>query len=129
MGLRPTQRTLAVLRDRGMEVAIVEKWNAHVGPHGIRQDLFGIIDILALDGINGIIGVQSCGQAFSEHHKKLTEERAQQTIAWLSTKGCRLELWGWRKVKLKRGGKAVRWRPRMRTYFLDDDGEIAWASE
>lgn len=44
-GLSPTQRTLRAQRDRGLVCAIVEKWNMHAGPFGIRQDLFGIIDV------------------------------------------------------------------------------------
>lgn len=117
--LTPTQRTLRALRARGLVCAIVEKWNQYAGPHGIRQDLFGIIDVLAL-GPEGVIGVQSCGNAFSDHWKKLTVERAEETSAWLSTPSCTLELWAWRKVKLKRGGLAVRWEPRVQVITLDD---------
>ena len=112
-GLSPTQRTLRELRSQGRVCAIVEKWNAFVGPHGIRQDLFGIIDVIALDPERGVVGVQSCGSSFSEHLDKLLNERTQECIDWLETPGTVLELWGWRKVKLKRGGKAVRWKPRM----------------
>jgi len=112
-GLSPTQRTLRELRSQGRVCAIVEKWNSFVGPHGIRQDLFGIIDVIALDPERGVVGVQSCGSSFSEHLDKLLNERTQECIDWLETPGTVLELWGWRKVKLKRGGKAVRWKPRM----------------
>lgn len=122
VSLSPTQRTLRALRDQGRVCAIVEKWNQHVGPHGIRQDLFGIIDVLALDPERGVIGVQSCGEAFAAHERKLLEERTIACIDWLSTPGTALELWGWRKVKLKRGGKAVRWSPRVRVFTLDDFG-------
>lgn len=116
----PTQRTLRALRSRGLVCAIVEKWNQYVGPHGIRQDLFGIIDVLALDPQSGMIGVQSCGQSFSAHHRKLTEDRYQESTDWLSTPGTSLELWGWRKVKVKRGGKAMVYRPRVKVYQLSD---------
>lgn len=115
--LSPTQRTLRALRGKGLECAIVEKWNAHAR---IRQDMFGIIDIVALDPQRGVIGVQSTGTDFAGHHKKLTEERAQECINWLSTPGTQLELWGWRKVKVKRGGKAKVYAPRVKTYSLSD---------
>ena len=118
-GLSNTQRTLRALRARGLVAAIVERWNQYAGPHGIRQDLFGIIDVLALDPKRGVIGIQSCGSAFSEHFRKLTTEKAQGTSDWLSTPGTSLELWGWRKVKLKRGGKAERWTPRVVQITLD----------
>lgn len=121
-GLTPTQRTLRALRDRGLVCAIVEKFNAYAGPHGLRQDLFGIIDVLALDPEHGVIGVQSCGQDFSAHLHKLTEEKAQETSDWLRTPGTSLELWGWRKVKLKRGGLAMRWQPRVAYIQLSDLG-------
>lgn len=120
MGVSPTQRTLGALRDQGRKCGMVERFNPHVGPHGIRQDLFGIIDIIALDPERGVVGIQSTGQAFAAHEQKLLEERRQDTIDWLSTPGTSLELWGWRKVKVKRGGKAMRWEPRIRTFTLDD---------
>lgn len=119
--LSPTQRTLRALRERGLVSAIVEKFNAHVGPFGIRQDLFGIIDVLALDPETGVIGVQSTGQDFAGHKRKLLEERNQECRDWLATPGTTLELWGWRKVKLKRGGKAMRWKPRVAVITLEDE--------
>lgn len=122
-GLSNTQRTLRALRERGLVAAIVEKWNAYAGPHGLRQDLFGILDVIALDPQRGVIGVQSCGSSFSEHLKKLTVEKAQETSDWLKTPGTSLELWGWRKVKLKRGGKAERWSPRVQNITLEMLGE------
>lgn len=111
------------LRNQGRRCAIVEKWNQHVGPHGIRQDLFGIIDVLALDPERGVVGVQCCaGSGFAKHEQKILVEHAQETIDWLSTPGTSLELWGWRKVKLNRGGKAERWQPRVRVFSLEDLG-------
>jgi hypothetical protein len=82
--------------------------------------LFGIIDVIALDPQRGVVGVQSCGQNFAEHERKFFDERAQACIDWLQTPGTVLELWGWRKVKLKRGGKAERWAPRIREFTLAD---------
>src|SRR5574343_1115669 len=107
--LSPTQRTLRELRARGLECAMVERWLA--GPK-LRQDLFGIIDMIAL-GPDGVIGVQSCGDSFAAHYQKITVERYQETHNWLSTPGCTLELWSWRKVKVRRGGRAEIWQPRI----------------
>jgi len=120
-GLSPTQRTLKALRNRGLKCAIVEKFNHYAGRFGRREDLFGIIDIIAL-GTEGVIGVQSCGASFSQHYKKMTEEHAQDTIDWLETPGTSLELWAWRRVKLRRGSKAVRWRPRVAVFYIGEDG-------
>ncbi len=118
-GLSPTQRTIRALREQGGKCAVVEHFNIHVGDHGVRQDLFGIIDILVLDP-SGIIGIQCCGADFRKHIEKLTIERAQDSIDWLSTPGTKLQIWGWRKVKLNRGGKAIRWSPRIQEIKLDD---------
>jgi len=100
--------------------AVVERWNQFAGPHGVRQDLFGIIDIIALDPERGVVGIQSCGESFAAHERKILDERTQSSIDWLSTPGTRFELWGWRKVKLKRGGTAMRWMPRVREFTLAD---------
>lgn len=122
MSLSPTQRTLRYLKEQGRICAIVERYNPHAGMFGIRQDLFGIIDIIALDPSRGVIGVQSCGNSFREHWVKITEECAQSANDWLSTPGTALELWAWRKVKLKRGGKQMVWRPRIEEVTLEDLG-------
>lgn len=117
--MSPTQRTLREQRNLGRRCQIVEKFNPHVGPHGIRQDLFGIIDVLSLDPEHGFVGVQSTGSAFSQHFRKLTEDRAQECLDWMNAGG-RLELWGWRKIKAKRGGKAKIWRPRIHIFTEQD---------
>jgi hypothetical protein len=120
VSLSPTQRTLRALREQGRVCDIVERYIAQAGPHGVRRDLFNIIDVLALDPQRGVVGIQSCGQDFAAHERKLVEERAQETHDWLSTPGTSLELWGWRKIKLKRGGKAERWAPRVKEITLAD---------
>ena len=129
--LTPTQRTLREMRRRGRVCAIVEKFNPFAGPNGIRQDLFGFADILALDSSLGFVAVQSCGQAFSEHARKLREDRAEECLQWLQTGACgcgvqhaSIELWGWRKVLAKRGGKARVWAPRVQVFGPGDFVDI-----
>ena len=117
--MTPTQRTIRILKDRGMPCAIVEKFNAHIGPHGVRQDMFGIIDVVALDS-ELTIGVQSCGNSYAQHLKKFKEERYQECCDWLSSPYRTLELWAWRKVKAKRGGKAMVWRPRVLNVTIEE---------
>lgn len=51
----PTQRTLKHLRDRGYRAEVVERWNPHAR---IRQDLFTIIDVLALSETE-VVAVQT----------------------------------------------------------------------
>jgi len=110
------------MREQGRICGIVEKFNHHVGEFGIRQDLFGFIDIIAIDPVNGIIAIQSCGQDFAGHIRKMTEERNDAMYQWLQH--APVELWGWRKVKLKRGGKAERWKPRVADFILGENEEL-----
>jgi len=115
-GLSNTQRTLRGLRQEGYIAGIVERWNPYAGKYGVRQDLFGVIDIIAIKH-NAICGIQSCGSDFAEHNRKILAN--EFVPEWLKAGG-HLELWGWRKVKLKKGGKAMRWRPRVKVYRLED---------
>jgi len=114
--ISPTSRTLEYLRSQGWICDKVELFNPYAGKFGQRKDLFGFADIIGL-GENSIIAVQSCGQSFSEHDKKIRYDQqvAPNAYKWLECKG-RLILIGWRKTKLKRGGKAERWTPRIREY-------------
>lgn len=127
-GLSPTQRTLRELRGQGKICGIVEKFNRFAGAHGIRQDLFGFIDIIALDRHEGIIGIQSTGSGFAEHKRKLLEQRNDECVEWLRCGG-KVQLWGWRKVKLKRGGKAERWMPRVLDITIDMMGKVSDSDE
>ena len=115
--MSPTQRTIRALKQDGAHCGIVERFNAHVGPFGIRQDLFGFIDIIALRA-GGIVGVQCCaGSGFAAHDRKIREN--EMAPEWIKSGGS-IELWAWRKVKLKRGGKAMRWKPRIKVYSLEE---------
>lgn len=122
MSTSPTQRTIRELRNQGRLCDIVERFIAKAGPFGIRKDLFGIIDVVALDPERGVVGVQSCGQAFAEHYRTITQDRAEETIGWLTTPHTSLEIWSWSKKVVKRGGKAMRWQPRIKVITLADLG-------
>ena len=122
--MSPTQRTLAMLKKQGMTSGIVERF-IKFGKFGVRKDLFGFIDIIAIHPLCGVIGVQSCGQDYSGHIKKMLSEECVHTLAlWLVTNPVLLV--GWRKVKLKRGGKAMRWKPRKCWFTLDGDGKVGY---
>lgn len=118
-GISPTQRTLKAMREQGRLCGIVERFNAHAGKFGKRQDLFGFIDIIALDPIDGVVAIQSCGQGFSDHIKKMTEETQEMLYEWL--RHAKVELWGWRKVKI---GRAERWSPRVADFYLAGENVI-----
>jgi len=114
--LSNTQRTLRYLEQQGCHSGIVEKFNQFSGPFGRRSDLFGIIDIISIYPF-GIAGIQSCGQDFAAHDRKILE--SEMAVEWIKAGGI-LELIGWRKLKLHRGGKALRWKPRIRRYEIGD---------
>lgn len=80
-----TQLTLKHLRKQGYTCAIAEKWNAHFG---IRQDLFGFIDIVAIRE-GSIVGVQSTseGQRRAHYKKIIALDTARD---WLTAGG---EIW------------------------------------
>jgi hypothetical protein len=106
-------RSMAFFRDLGYLVEKVEYWN----PWDKKTyDLFNIIDAVGI-GHNEILGIQSCtGSDFAAHDRKiLASEAAQRWVA-----GGKLVLIGWRKVKVKRGGKAERWSPRLKWYLSSD---------
>lgn len=115
-----TSRTLAYVRGKGWEADIVERFLPYAGKFGQRKDLFGFADIVAM-GEGKVYAIQSCGQSFSEHDKKITQNEvvAPKALQWVESGGVLL-LIGWRKVKLKRGGKAMRWMPRIKEYGVDD---------
>lgn len=118
--LSPTQRTIKELKRQGRTYGIVERFVQRPGqPHGIRIDLFGFLDLLTLDSERGIVGIQCCGSDFAAHYRKITEECGELAIEWMNCGG-KIELWGWRLVKQKRGGKAVRWKPRIKDITWED---------
>jgi len=110
-GMSPTSRTLRTLKQQGAIAGVVERFNQFAGPHGIRQDLFGFIDLIALEPARGIIGVQCCARSgHAAHRTKILENEIAPE--WLATGG-RIEIWSWAKQKVKRGGKAERWTPKV----------------
>ena len=115
-----TQRTLKYLKEKDYKCDIVERWipNPKHPGGGFRKDFMGLLDIIAI-GENEIIGVQSCGSNFAEHDRNILANPVSKL--WLKT-GATLILIGWRKVKKKRGGKQMIWRPRVKVYTLEDFG-------
>jgi hypothetical protein len=115
MKTSPTQRALKFCKSNGWTVQVVEKWNQWAG---VRQDLFGCIDLVVLDGAGGgPLGVQvTSGSNVSARLTKSREEPRLQ--AWLSSPA-RFEVWGYgkRKKRKKDGsyGKAYEWVLRRET--------------
>ena len=101
--MSPTQRSLAHVRKLGWTAQVVERWNQYAG---VRQDLFGAIDVLCLlPTRGGCTGIQSTtGSNVSKRCRKIEDEPIM--ARWLQA-GNGLLVHGW----AKRGprGKAKRW--------------------
>jgi hypothetical protein len=101
----PTQRTLELMRERGYLAAVVERWNPymrrdeHGVSHGGRQDLFGFIDVLALND-SGIVAVQSTSRGcLTDHIRKIEGEEIAKKVAAVRRAGIRIVLHGWFKQR------------------------------
>ena len=94
---------------------MVERWvpmPAHPAK-GFRKDYLGIIDLICINEVS-TIGVQSCGQDFAAHLKTVKE--CDMTPKWLECVDREMWVIGWRKLKVKRGGKAMVWKPRVERF-------------
>jgi len=112
--MSPSARTLAQLKKYGIPACVVERW---VAPAQKRIDMFGFADIVAIypDGITAI--QVTSGSNHSKHKIKILEN--DKAPMWLERGGL-ISLWSWSKKKLKRGGKAVRWVPRIEDITKED---------
>jgi hypothetical protein len=91
--MSPTQRSLALLRERGYRAQVVERWNPFAR---CRSDLFGVVDIVAL-GNGHTLGVQAC--AYSDIAKRARKIAEAEALPALREAGWRLLVMGWRKVR------------------------------
>lgn len=119
----PTARTLELARRRGWDAAVVERWNPHAR---VLHDLFGVVDVVVLDGRPGLLGVQATSDATGGNSGRRCEkiEAEPRAKRWLAA-GLRLEVWAWRPVNGKAPGAKKKWSVRRIKAELVD-GEIAW---
>lgn len=116
----PTKRTLDRARKQGFHADVVERW---IGPPGNprlrkRRDLFGFIDIIALDGSPGSLGIQATTASNAASRVlKIRIECYELARTWLEA-GNRIQVWGW----AKKGAKGVRktWQVRIVDLQLDE---------
>ena len=94
MAISPTQRTLKRLREKEEYplVTIVERWNAFAK---IRQDLFGIIDILAIDTKGNTVGLQVT--SYSNISAIIKKMENSDAISHLRDANWKLIVEGWHK--------------------------------
>jgi hypothetical protein len=97
----PTQRSLALLRERGLTAAIVEHWNPFAR---IRQDLWGFVDILAI-GESLTLGVQTTSR--SNMAARIAKISDHENWPAVLRAGWKMEVHGWAK------NKAGRWEVKI----------------
>ena len=101
--MSPTARSLKLLRSHGYTAEVVEHFNHYTKQ---RKDLFGFVDIVAING-SGFLAIQATSASNqSSRMKKIAVE--PKAAEWLLAGG-RIFVHGWRKKKVKRGGKAFRY--------------------
>jgi hypothetical protein len=95
MAASPTQRTLAHLRKLGYTADVTERW---IPGANVRRDLFGFIDILAINDTE-VLGVQATsGDHVAERVLKIVEHENYGLVC----KHIRVVVHGWRKNAAKR---------------------------
>lgn len=100
----PAARTLEWCRRQGWPADVAGRW---IAPAKRRIDLFGFIDIVALDGNPGLLAIQAttAANAASRIAKIMTAELAR---TWLLARN-RIEVHGWRKAANTGRWQVNRW--------------------
>ena len=89
--MSPTQRSLAHMRKLGYTAAITEHWN---GFAKIRQDLFGIVDVLCI-GQGETVAVQcTSGANVASRVSKIADHA---NTPFIRKAGWKIVVHGWRK--------------------------------
>jgi len=93
-----------MLRDDGYYAEVVEHWCSFTRR---RKDMFGFVDIVAMKIGEPLLLVQTTSGANTAARKTKILESEVATLARAC--GHRIVVHGWRKLLVKRGGKAKRW--------------------
>lgn len=120
--------TIKAARALGWCADIVTRWK---GP--VRKDLWGFADIEIVDDQpRSIVYVQATTAAHIHARMQKIDEimSVSDSCAWrLLTNGHRIQVWGWKEYKLKRGGRKKEWRCRRMQRTLDGWLEMGLLSE
>ena len=89
----------------------------HKAAPGIRKDLFGFVDVLALTP-DGFLAIQSTSRPnIGTRHLKIRTQCMDAARAWLRAGG-HIEVWGWRKEKVAVDRKF--WQVKVRPVIWED---------
>lgn len=115
--LQSVARTMAACREAKRYVWKAERWNPYArGGQGAREDFFHFIDIIAIDS-DAVVAIQACTNSSAEHRGRIMH--SEYAMAWALT-GNPIELWCWRKLKKKRGGVQMVWKPKIEIITKED---------
>lgn len=96
----PAARSLKLVRENGYIAEVVERWNPHVK---IRQDLFGIVDIVAVHPEKGWLLIQATSAPnLNAREKKISESEHLQTLLTHAA----FEVHGWGEFQTDNGRKS-----------------------
>ena len=116
--MTPTQRTLALYREMGYYIDIVERF---IHGAGVRRDYGGFADMIACHPLHGIVAVQSCaGSSHAAHADKVGT--APGLIPWLDAGG-KVQLCSW-SLRGARGKRKV-WTARIDHIRCGSSGQVA----
>ncbi len=119
--MSPTQRSLNLMRDSGCSlVETCERWNPFAKR---RNDLFGFVDVLAVQG-DLVIAVQTT--TASNMAARLEKIRFLPSVVhWLRSPSRKLVIHGW--AKTGKAGTRKRWTFRVIEVVLDETGKVTAA--
>ncbi len=121
MATKSIQRSLELIKNKGWNYWITEKWNPY---SRTREDMFNFIDILCYTG-KRTIAIQACGSDYQAHRRKI--EGNEWVREWLDPESNRsLQVWSWRRLLKKRGGKAKYWKARIIDVYTINEKELYW---
>jgi hypothetical protein len=102
----------------GYEAQVVERFNHHAGPHGIRIDLFGLADVEAIADDHTLYVQATPAARLQDHVRKCLDERRLHRLIACPTRV--FEIWSWYQPR-----KRARWTLR-RYRAVVDAGEIVF---
>lgn len=95
--ISPTQNSLKKIKTDGWTtVQIVEHWNPFAR---VRKDLFGFIDILAINDDGDVLAVQTT--SYTNINARVKKIQDSEHLCRVREAGWAIEVHGWRKVKNK----------------------------
>jgi hypothetical protein len=111
--MTPTARTLTYLRRLGFIADVCERWLPHAG---VRRDLFGFADIIAVHQRDRIIMLVQTTTTGHMAHRLAKAKARHELLAWLRSGG-QFQVHGWEQ-------RGSRWTCRRVDVAAEDLAEV-----